>query len=327
MTTSPTAVRTRVCDPVTSEDLAALRHLAALAQEHDGYPSLGDSVWRNLAPPDRARPCRARPVDGVVILGDASPAGALETAGALHLARNVGTTTQHTASMVVHPDHREGPLAHALVEAAIAQVRAGGGGHLTVWIFGADGRSGRASGDFSACGLILERELWQMRIALPCPETPRWPPGVRVRTFEPGRDEAAWLEVNNRAFVDDPDQGGWTPATLAGRVAEAWFDPSGFLLAFDDRGLAGFCWTKVHPGALPHDPEPLGEIYVIGVDPDRQGTGLGRALVLGGLASLHDRGIRVGMLFVAAGNAPAVSLYRALGFRVTRVDRAYGRVL
>jgi mycothiol synthase len=175
--------------------------------------------------------------------------------------------------------------------------------------------------------MTLERELWQMRIDLPRPEAPRWPPGTHVRAFERGRDEAAWLDVNNRAFADDPDQGGWTPATLAEREAEAWFDPSGFLLAFDDRGLAGFCWTKVHPAAPPHDPEALGEIYVIGVDPDRQGAGLGRALVIGGLASLHDRGIRVGMLFVAAGNAPAVALYRALGFRVARVDRAYGRIL
>jgi ribosomal protein S18 acetylase RimI-like enzyme len=33
------------------------------------------------------------------------------------------------------------------------------------------------------------------------------------------------------------------------------------------------------------------------------------------------------MLFVDASNAPAVGLYRALGFVTSRIDRAYGRAL
>ena len=124
-------------------------------------------------------------------------------------------------------------------------------------------------------------KLWQLRVPLPA-EAPRWPTGVRVRTFEPGRDEAAWLELNNRAFKNDPDQSGWVEETLRRREDEPWFEPVGFLLAVDEQGLAGFCWTRLHPAAPPVEPVPLGEIYVIGVDPDRQGSGLGRALTLGG---------------------------------------------
>ena len=55
-----------------------------------------------------------------------------------------------------------------------------------------------------------------------------------------------------------------------------------------------------------------------------QGRGLGRALTVAGLDHLHRRGIDVGMLFVDAGNTPAVGLYRALGFVTSRIDRAYG---
>lgn len=62
---------------------------------------------------------------------------------------------------------------------------------------------------------------------------------------------------------------------------------------------------------------------MIAVDPSRQGSGLGRALVLGGLASLAERGCRTGMLYVDASNQSAVGLYRALGFDVHHVDRAY----
>jgi mycothiol synthase len=147
---------------------------------------------------------------------------------------------------------------------------------------------------------------------------------VSVRTFVPGQDEAAWVEVNNRAFAGHPEQGAWTVDMLRAREQEPWFDPDGFLLAFGADGLAGSCWTKVHPPQPPHEPDALGEIYVIGADPGRQGKGLGRALTVGGLQSLADRGITVGMLFVDGANEAAVGLYRSLGFTTARTDCAYG---
>ena len=156
-----------------------------------------------------------------------------------------------------------------------------------------------------------------MRVPLPLSEAPRWPDGHRrCARSSPTRTSASWLAVNNRAFAADPDQGSLDESRAARtRWPSRGSTPPGFLLAVDAEGIAGFCWTKIHPAEPPHEPERLGEIYVIGVDPDRQGTGLGRALVVAGLASMHERGVRTGMLFVDAANAAAVALYRTARVR------------
>lgn len=165
-----------------------------------------------------------------------------------------------------------------------------------------------------AHGLQQARELYQMRVSLPLE-----PAAIATQAFRPGIDDDAWLEVNNRAFAWHPDQSGWAVADLKQRVAEPWFDADGFRLHFIDGRLAGFCWTKAHTWTEP----PLGEIFVIAVDPDFAGRGLGTQLSLAGLQHLHERGLQVGMLYVEADNDAAVAMYRRLGFEVDHADRMY----
>jgi mycothiol synthase len=190
---------------------------------------------------------------------------------------------------------------------------------LPRWAYAATEDDDRAAAQL---GLRKVRELFQMRRPLPVEASLAGAaPPLAARAFVVGKDEDAWLRVNNRSFAGHPDQSSWTRADVEGSEAEPWFDPDGFLLhETDDGTLTGFCWTKVHDT----DP-PMGEIYVIGVDPDWHGRGLGRALVLAGLDHLARHGLRVGMLYVESTNAPAVHLYERLGFTVHHADRAYDR--
>ena len=93
----------------------------------------------------------------------------------------------------------------------------------------------------------------------------------------------------------------------------------------DDGGaLLGSHWTKVHPPGDAGD-EPVGEIYVLGVDPDAQGMRLGRALTDLGLAHLRGRGLGEVLLYVEEDNAAAVRLYESRGFRRFAVDVSWRR--
>ena len=161
----------------------------------------------------------------------------------------------------------------------------------------------------AAAGLELVRCIQQLRIPLPLHDST---PSLQTRPFVPGRDDEAFLGVNNRAFEWHPDQSNWTSEQLNDRLREPWCDPEGFLLHEIDGVLAGFCWTRLHP-ATATDPE-LGEIYVIAVDPAFHGKGLGRSLTIAGLTHLSSKSVLVGMLHVEHDNHAAQSLYRDLGF-------------
>ena len=173
----------------------------------------------------------------------------------------------------------------------------------------------------AAAGLELVRCIQQLRIPLPLHDST---PSLPTRPFVPGRDDEAFLGVNNRAFEWHPDQSNWTSEHLNDRLREPWFDPEGFLLHEIDGVLAGFCWTRLHP-ATATDPE-LGEIYVIAVDPAFHGQGLGRSLTIAGLRHLSSKSIFVGMLHVEHDNHAAQALYRDLGFLEHDSHRWWGVV-
>jgi mycothiol synthase len=176
---------------------------------------------------------------------------------------------------------------------------------LLIW---SHGTHSRIAPLLEARGLIATRVLHQLRRPLDdLPADRPLPPGVVVRSFVRGQDDAAWLVANAAAFAMHHEQARWTRPDLTARLAEDWFDPTGFLLAVRDGDVLGFHWTKIHP-------DGAGEVYVLGVTPAAQGLGLGPALLTRGLRHLASRGCQYVLLYVDDDNAGAMRLYENVGF-------------
>ena len=313
---SPT-VRLGALDPATATEV---RDLAAAAASTDGVAPLSEQPLLGLT--------AEAPTAHLIARG---PAGTLLGYAQLDL----GAPGAASAELVVAPGARRRGgggrlLASARALAEADQFAEAAGRRFSVWAHG-DPPAARALA--AGAGLAVVRELWlmgldlaefsarfseQVSAQLPAP----LPHGAVVREFVPGQDEEAWRRVNARAFAHHPEQGRITRADLDARIAEPWFDPAGFLLAERDGVLLGSVWTKVHPAgsAAGH----VGEIYVVGVDPDAQGLGLGGALTDRALVHLAGRGLRRAILYTDADNELAIRAYTRAGFARTGVDVQFG---
>jgi mycothiol synthase len=303
----------RLVSTATPEEAEEVRALAAAVAAADGVDAYAEPARRDIAAlgADGGRPSTRHLLvhDGPALVG--------------HALLDGETPDDPVAELAVHPGRRRAGVGAVLVDGVLAAAPG-----TRFWAHGDHPGAARLA---ARTGWRRARELWRMRRPAPGHEaTPlpalTVPDGVAIRPLRVGRDEDAVIAVNNRAFAWHPEQSGWTRADVAEIEAEDWFDADGVLLAWDTASeeLLGFHWTKVHAVAA-GVPEPLGEVYVVGVDPAAQGRGLGKALTLAGLHHLADRGLRTTILYVEGDNAAAIATYRRLGFERDAVDVSYQR--
>jgi len=333
----PPGVRLETARRLSAQQIAAVTDLVDDATDADGVRPLSEHVMLHL------RYGGDEPARNLLVWQDRPE----RLAAYAHL--DVTDPVEGpSAEIVVAPAMRRHGFGRALIGAVLEQ----SGDRLRLW----------AHGDLPEASLMAEqlgfrrvRVLWQMRRSLFAP-LPRVESrdGITIRTFEPGADDDAWLALNARAFADHPEQGAWTAEDLHRRMQESWFDPAGFFLAERTEApgeLIGFHWTKVHgrggvthvhphshggdthvqghshPHEHPadHGHEPIGEVYVLGVDPSAHAKGLGRLLTLVGLRYLRSKGLLDVMLYVDESNAPAIKLYESLDFRRYDTDVLFRR--
>jgi mycothiol synthase len=311
------APQVEVVGALGQDEIRAVAVLVEAATEVDGVRPLSEHVMLHL------RHAGDTPGRNVLVYRS----GRLAAYGHLDLTDQVAGPS---AEVVVHPDHRGAGLGRLVVQTTLDESP---DGRLRLW---AHGDHPAAAALAASMGFSQSRSLWQMRRSLFAPlPAPVFRDDVTVRTFQPGRDEEEWVGLNAHVFRDHPEQGTWTVDDLRLRMAEPWFDPAGFFLAERDQRLVGFHWTKVHGGDHQHRSEghnhdghghaAIGEVYVVGVDPSEQGTGLGKALTIVGLRHLRQLGLPDAMLYVDGDNEPAIRLYSGLGFTRWETDVMFSK--
>jgi mycothiol synthase len=284
--------------------------LIAAATDHDGVPPVAEHVLLHLRHGGDKADSHLIAIDNNEVVGYAH----------LDLTDEVEGPS---AEIVVAPSHRAKGIGNQLV----ARVKELSGTKLRLWSHG-DLPGAKSLAEKN--GLKHSRTVIQMRRSLADP-IPEIEASIPIRSFLPGIDNQAWIELNNRSFTDHPEQSNWSERDLEIRTKESWFNPQGFLIAELDNQLAGFCWTKIHgghthkhsEGESEHDHDPIGEIYIMGVDPRFQGRGIGRAVTIAGLKHLRYEGIFSAMLYVDAENSGAINLYTSLGFKEWGRDVLY----
>lgn len=280
---------------VLPEDLDGVARLLRIVEMADGHHPIGEHQYLELAAGSEGE------VVGLLMEAEGAP---VAYAG---LTR-VFVPSWWTLELAVHPAWRTAEVFGTLLEAAVTEATNLGGAFLRLWAL-----LPHLVDVALQKGFRPERELRSLRRELPLTETAQvgW-----TDRFRPGQDEAEWLEVNNSAFVGHPENGNWNRKVLGHRMQQPWFDPDDIIVARRSGRMIGFCWTKREcPG--------VGEIYVIAVAPQHQGEGLGKALLMEGLAHLADKGAQSAVLYVDSSNHRALRLYNSVGFRLDHVDRSF----
>ncbi len=232
-----------------------------------------------------------------------------------------GDDRRASCEFVVHPAFRRRGIGRMLVAHALVDAQAQGASRIDLWAYNDSDASAHVAEQFE---FVPNRRLLHLHRHMgTVPELPVTA-SASIRSFEPGRDDAAWLELNQRTFAAHPDQRHWTTDDLHLRMKQPWFRADDFLIVERDGEMVGFNWLKIE---VRPDEGCVGEIYVVGVDPRHQGEGIGSLLLASGLRRMEERGTDVAAIYVDESNSHAVALYESMGFHNHHVDVCYTRPL
>jgi mycothiol synthase len=148
-------------------------------------------------------------------------------------------------------------------------------------------------------------------------------PGYRYLQLS---EEDKLTQLQNRAFSGT---WGFNPNTveeIAFRTSLSTCSLDDIMLIYEGDKAIGYCWIGIScEEGIPSVRK--GQILMLGVDPHYRGKGIGKKLVLAGLARLKSKGLQVAELTVDSENKTACALYQAIGFEVKANTFWYEKVI
>jgi len=211
----------------------------------------------------------------------------------------------------IHPDHRRKGLATKLYGFATHRARELG---MKVALVNIAKGNVDAKSVLSKLGFRFVRRFLQLRLDM---AKVHWQ-GID-RTALPYRhlqrgEEDKLTQIQNHSFA-----GSWgynlnTVEEIIYYTSLTNCCPEDIILACDGDKIIGYCWTRITYETATGGRK--GEIFMLGVDPDYRGRGVGKGVLLAGLSYLKSKGLQVAELTADSKNQAACALYRSVGFKV-----------
>ena len=168
----------------------------------------------------------------------------------------------------------------------------------------------------SRLGFKFIRHFYELKLDLNNIRLPDFEPsGYIIRSLEPDETDKLTL-IQNRAFADSWGFNPNTPAEIEYRINLSTCSPENIMMAYLKNRPIGYCWTRIMMEKKPAAGGMKGEIHMLGVDPDFRKKGIGRNVLLAGLADLKSRGATIVELTADGEDPAALSLYKSVGFQV-----------
>ncbi|MBI2329237.1 MAG: GNAT family N-acetyltransferase [Chloroflexi bacterium] len=224
----------------------------------------------------------------------------------------------------VHPEHRRRGLATKLFSQARRRAQELGArvAHVNIMEDNVAAKS-----MLTRLGFKFVRRFLELRLDLA--EIP-WAdidqPALGYRHLQPGEEDKLAL-IQNRAFSGNWGYNPNTVEEIIYRTNLSGCSPQDVVLICEGDKIVAYCWTVVTSERGVPNGGGKGRIFMMGADPDYKGRGVGKRVLLAGLAHLKSKGLAIVDLTVDSENKVACALYRSVGFQLRTNSLWYEKVL
>ena len=224
----------------------------------------------------------------------------------------------------VHPEHRRRGLVKKLLGYAIRRAKELG---VKVAHVNIAEDNVVAKGVLSRLGFECVRRHLELRLDM---AKVRWQDidqaVLGCRHLQRGEEDKL-TRIQNRSFAGTWGYNPNTVEEITYRMNLSNCSPEDVVLTCERDKVIGYCWTEITYERAAADGERKGRIFMLGTDPDYRGRGVGKRVLLAGLAHLKSKNLRATELTVDSENKVALALYRSIGFEVKASSLSYQKVL